>query len=69
MEINTRQPKNTELFDTAQEKEEPIRVRQFDPSTAEGELRLRLSEVSARIAKLEKAQEISQELLESTISV
>lgn len=44
-------------------------IRDFDPSSAEGELRLRLEEVKRSLRKLDEAQIVSQELLESVVSI
>ena len=62
MTTNARQPGGNNL-----ENQINIETRDYDPETAEGELRYRLVEVKEKIEKLEKAQEISQELLETTI--
>ncbi len=70
MSTNSSQPQNQDLFDSNDENNEnEIKIRAFDPATAEGELRMRLNEVNKKIEKLEKAQEISQDLLETTIRI
>ena len=70
MTINKRQTQNKDLFNSNNGNEEStIKLRDIDPGTSEGELQLRLIEVNKKIKKLEKAQEVSQKLLESTIRV
>ena len=64
-----RQPQNEELDFSTAKTEATIQIRKFDPDTAGGELRLRLTELNVKIKKLEKAQEISSDLLETTISI
>lgn len=46
-----------------------ILLRRIESSVAESELRLQSDEVAERIAKLEDAKNVSQELWESIISV
>ena len=45
----------------------PIRV--FDPSSAEGELRLHLQGVERSVARLDEAQNVPRELLEKVMSI
>lgn len=44
-------------------------TRDFDPKAAEHELRLRTSDVNQRVAKLEDAQIVSDELLSKVVSL
>lgn len=44
-------------------------VRQVDPTTAESELKVRAAEVNRHVQRLEKAQDVSDELLDLVVSV
>lgn len=60
-------------FDSAKDKQPKqapeLQTRDFDPESAEGELRLRLGDADKRIKKLEEAQIVSPELLSTVISL
>ncbi len=58
-----------DLFDAAHAANLEGVLRTVDAATFEGEIRLRIDEVKDRVKKLEQAQVVSQELLDTVISV
>ena len=48
---------------------EKIQIRDFDPAVAEAELRLRIAEIKAMIARLDEAQLVTQETLQLEFSI
>jgi len=58
-----------ELFDITQGVDLASVLRNVDLAALEGEIRLHVDEVNDRVRKLDQAQVVSQELLDTVISV
>ena len=58
-----------DLFDTSLHTSLREALRQVDVATFEGEVKLIIHDVSCRVDKLEKAKVVSQELMDTLISV